>query len=153
MDRICMCCGRLFRPYPTVPDQRYCSRRKCQRARRRLWQRKKLASDKSYRENQADAQRVWRQRNRDYWKRYRNSHPEYVKRNRELQRERNRRRRGKSEGSECPDVLAKMDVLTTWNNDISGYYRLVPLGVERIAKMDELVVRLDVITGSYPQGP
>ena len=47
MNRICIFCGRSFDPYPTVPDQRYCSRSECQKARRRKWQKEKLAADKA----------------------------------------------------------------------------------------------------------
>ncbi|PXF54723.1 MAG: hypothetical protein C4B58_15655, partial [Deltaproteobacteria bacterium] len=43
----------------------------CQKARRRKWQKEKLATDEAYRANQADCQMAWRQRNPDYWRRYR----------------------------------------------------------------------------------
>jgi len=33
----------------------------------------------------------------------------------------------------------------------SGLYRLIPAGEEGIAKMDEYLVKLDVLSSSYPQ--
>ena len=54
MNRICIFCGRSFEPYPTVPNQQCCSRPECQKARRRKWQKEKLATDEAYRANQAD---------------------------------------------------------------------------------------------------
>jgi len=91
MSRICTFCGRSSEPCPTVPDQRYCSRPECQKARRRKWQKEKLATDEAYRANQADCQRAWRQKNPDYWRHYREIHPAYTERNRQLQRQRNSR--------------------------------------------------------------
>jgi hypothetical protein len=149
MKGTCACCGASFDPHPAVKGQKYCSRGECQRARRRRWQREKLAVDEAYRHNQAAAQQSWRARNPDYWRRYRLRHPEYAQRNRELQRQRNRQRRwGSEDGS-----IAKMDALTGRNNDISGLWKLVPFGVDGIAKMDALVVKIDVIQGTCPQGP
>jgi hypothetical protein len=34
----------------------------------------------------------------------------------------------------------------------SGVYRLIPAGAEGIAKSDAYLVKLDVLSGSYPQG-
>jgi hypothetical protein len=148
MEGICVCCGARFELHPAVRGQKYCSRRECQRARRRRWQRQKLATDEAYRQNQAAAQQSWRARNPDYWRQYRCRHPEYVERNRELQRQRNERREASGQG-----LIAKMDALTGCNNGVSGLWRLVPVGVDRIAKMDSLVVRIDVIQGGCPLGP
>lgn len=149
MKGTCAYCGASFEPHPAVKGQKYCSRRGCQRARRRGWQREKLAVDEAYRQNQAAAQQSWRARNPDYWRRYRLDHPEYAKRNRELQRQRNRRRRERSEGG----PIAKMDELTGRNQDVSGLWELVPFEVGGIAKMDALVVKIAVIQGGCPQGP
>jgi hypothetical protein len=34
----------------------------------------------------------------------------------------------------------------------SGYYRLIPAEAEAIAKSDEYLVKLDVLSGTYPPG-
>ena len=103
----CAACDCLFEPRRNVPQQRYCSKRACQRTRRRRWQRQKLKADADYRANQAAAQQRWRERHADYWRRYRQIHPEYAERNREQQRERNRRRRSAGTGP-SPPPIAKM---------------------------------------------
>ena len=137
--RRCSACGRLFEPCRKVKSQQYCSERSCQKERKRRWQKKKRAEDAAYRANQRDANKRWRDNNSGYWRDYRKRHSEYVRRNRELQRERNRRRRGKSE------PIAKMDALVSESLIISGHYQLVPLDGEMIAKMDVINVKIDVI--------
>lgn len=89
MEKRCECCKRRFIPRPAVRHQEYCSNPECQKARKRAWQKEKLASDSDYRANQAEAQRQWRSRNRDYWRRYRRRNPTYTEGNRIRQRERN----------------------------------------------------------------
>jgi len=139
MEKTCLCCQKRFIPYPAVRDQRYCSDPQCQKARKRKWQKEKLAKDSDYRDNQASAQRQWCSRNKDYWRRYRESHPAYTERNRMAQKERNHR---KQSGS----WIAKMDGLQEKTLVSSGRYRLVPLCNSGIAKMDELIVELGVIS-------
>jgi hypothetical protein len=116
-------CGKLFLPDSRIKGQRYCSKRTCQRLRKRQWQRHKIKNDPDYRDNQRDAQQCWLEQNRDYWRRYREQHPGYVNRNRLLQRARDRRRR-------FPD-LAKMDAL-------SPKYFLIPQDYPFLAKKDSM---------------
>jgi len=140
MEKTCLYCKRRFIPHPAVRDQRYCSAAECQKARKRTWQKEKLSGDSDYRANQTEAQRQWRIRNRDYWRGYRERNPVYTETNRMNQRERNRRR-GSGAG------IAKMDELRGESVIRSGRYRLVPFCSGGIAKMDELIVELGVITG------
>jgi hypothetical protein len=75
-------------------NQEYCSATECQRARKAAWQKRKMAHDPDYHSQQCEYVRQWR-KNRpahQYQKQYRLDHPEYVKRNRELQIIRNRKR-------------------------------------------------------------
>ena len=153
MQRRCEHCGKKFVPLPHIPGQRYCPRRHCQNARRQKWRKQKLAIDKEYRANQADAQRRWCEKNKGYWKRYRASHPEYVERNRHLQRFRNQRRKGTVNTSDTRSLIAKRYALSPKKTDISGYYKLVPAGPQMIAKSDVLLVKLDFISNGYPHGP
>jgi hypothetical protein len=46
-----------------------------------------------------------------------------------------------------------MDELTRRNNSLSGHYRLVPIDRSGVAKMDELIVKIDVVTGGCAMGP
>ncbi len=140
MEKTCLCCKRRFIPHPAVGHQRYCSDPECQRTRKRKWQKEKLSEDSDYRANQAWAQRQWRSRNKSYWREYRRRNPAYTERNRDCQKGRNRRRRSER-------GIAKMDEQKGKTLIPSGRYRLVPLWNPEIAKMDELIVELGVISG------
>ena len=120
----CAHCGRLFNPNPRVKNQHYCSEKECQRARKRLWQKRKLADDPDYKANQKDAQKTWREKNPHYWKEYRKRSPQYVENNRNRQRE---RRRGGS--------VAKMDASGMDLTLESGTYFIIPASAG-VAKMD-----------------
>lgn len=135
MEKTCCSCGKEFLANK-LSYRKYCGRPECQRTRKRKWQKEKLARDNAYRENQASAQREWSIRNKGYWKEYRRRNPSYTERNRQQQRERNRRRGA---------VIAKMDASGAKNIISSGRYQLVPLSNSMIAKMDALIVEIDVI--------
>ena len=137
--RHCSACGRLFEPCRKVKNQQYCSEDSCQKVRKRRWQQKKLAEDPAYRANQQDAQKRWQAKHPDYWRDYRKRHSDYVRRNKELQRERNRLKRRRSE------QIAKMDALVPESAIISGHYQLVPLDAKMVAKMDSIKVKINVI--------
>ena len=145
--RRCAACGCLFEPRRNVPQQRYCSKRSCQRTRRRRWQRQKLKTDADYRANQAAAQRRWREDHPDYWRMYRQRHPEYTERNRERQRERNRRRRSAGTGP-SPPLIANMDAYRSQKPIRSGTYQLIPVTEPGVAKMDTYVVEMHLISGA-----
>ena len=145
MGKTCLCCKRRLLVDPAVANQRYCGDPECQKARKRKWQKEKLAGDPDYRANQAEAQRQWRSRNRGYWREYRRRNPDYTEANRISQRERNRRWRAGS-------GIAKMDERKEKTVIRSGRYRLVPLGRWGIAKMDELIVEIGVISEGCRMG-
>jgi hypothetical protein len=146
MLRVCVHCHSPFRPHTKVASQKYCSGTACQTARRRQWQKRKLQNDEDYRKNQRDAQRIWRKNNPDYWKKYRMDHPEYADRNRSFQIKRNLKARGDPRNLDTnPDKIAKMDDLSKNNSLTSGYYMLYPVAVGKIAKMDEMLVKIDLI--------
>lgn len=134
-------CRRLFLPNPHVKNHRYCNRKACQSLRKRLWQRQKMKNDPDYRDNQRDAQQCWMEQNRDYWRQYRDRHPEYVKRNRLLQRQRDRRRRLRN--------LAKMDASGQSSFVKAASYYLIPAKKD-LAKMDTSSDIYFLIPSSYP---
>ena len=134
-------CRRLFVPDPRVEGQRYCSKKECQRVRKRRWQRQKIKDDPEYRDNQRDAQQCWMEQNRDYWRRYRERHPGYVKRNRLLQRERDRSRR--------LSHLAKMDPSKDISSIKPGTYYLISAKCH-LAKMDPLPPKYFLIPQTHP---
>lgn len=129
----CAHCGCLFEPNPRIKNQRYCRKKECQRARKSLWQKRKLADDPAYRGNQRDCERRWHKQRSDFWKDYRNRHPEYCERNRLLQRYRNTKRR--------PARIATMDASKPASSLAPGSYYLVPV----IATMDASVQKVILI--------
>lgn len=155
MGKSCECCGTSFIPLSTVKIQRYCRKPACQRARKSLWQKKKLASDEAYRQNQDDCRKAWSEKNPEYWKTYRANHSSYASLNREKQRERNRKRQRKREAAGT-GVIAKMDESTPRKIIPSGRYRLVPVCNPVIAKMDEWIVEIGIVSagcGVVSSGP
>jgi len=126
-QRRCAHCGRVLDLNPRAKNQGYCGKRKeCQRARKRAWQRKKMASDPDYRANQKECNKAWRDRNPDYWRSYRKNHPESVERNRLLQKARRSRQKRR---------VAKMDTSDVDLSYKTGTYWLIPKQ-ESVAKMD-----------------
>ena len=150
MEKTCRHCQRVFLPHPAVRDQQYCGKSECQRARKKKWQREKLANDTDYHENQAAAQKRWHSRNPDYYREYRKRSPAYTKGNRRRQIERNKQRRSRTK-------IANMDELKAGLILPPGPYRIVSMSGERIANMDELIVEISVISGNcatkIPMGP
>jgi len=92
-DHQCLYCNQNFTPSRYRPDQRVCSRPKCQRSRRRDYHRDRQVSDAEYREVCRDSRRKWRARHPDYQRQYRQKHPAYGERNRQQQRRRDQDRR------------------------------------------------------------
>jgi hypothetical protein len=121
-EKRCAHCGCPLDLNPRAKNQRYCGKKECQRARKRLWQKEKMATDADYRANQQECNKAWRGRNPDYWRNYRKSHPRYVERNRLLQKARRRRR------------VAKMDASGADSFVSTGTYWLIP--EKGVAKMD-----------------
>lgn len=134
----CANCGRAFSPDPRVKNQRYCTEKDCQRARKRKWQKEKLATDSDYKANQRACQIEWHARHPGYYQEYRRSHPSYRERNNLLQRCR-------SAGAR---VIATMDELKHASGNKSGTVLLLPL----IAKMDASVSRVLLIPITYDHG-
>lgn len=121
-EKRCAHCGCPLDLNPRVKNQRYCGKKECQRARKRLWQKAKMATDPDYRANQQECNKAWRGRNPDYWRNYRKNHPRYVERNRLLQKARRRRHVAKMDAS-GPDLFVR-----------TGTYWLIP--EKGVAKMD-----------------
>jgi hypothetical protein len=153
VPQVCKSCGRVFRPDPRVSQQRFCSRPECQRIRLSIWQKRKRSTDKEYQGNQADAQKKWTKRNRSYWKKYRETHPDYAKRNRELQKNRNLAKKfGAAEtAGRKGGKIAKMDPSHPKNLIRSGYYKLIPLVADPVAKMYEILVKIEFISARSPE--
>lgn len=142
----CSYCRCLLTLSKRNPDQKYCSRPECRRARKRLWQKRKIQEDEAYRLNKRDANRRWSLKNPGYWKQYRENNPDYTRKNRENQQYRNRRRR--AIGAICSEI-AKMDTFSAEKSDISGIYGLISVQDPMIAKMDAKIVKITELSSGY----
>ncbi len=139
----CLNCQIFFTPRNC--KQNYCSDPKCQRARKALWQKEKMAADSEYRKGQRLSQEKWLQNNPDYYENYRQNNPEKTQRNRCLQRIRNQRKReGGSESTtheRCTPGLAAM--VSVWSALLSSFEEAcqvlcdhgIKLGVKVIQKL------------------
>lgn len=135
-------CRRLFVPDPSVKNHRYCSRKECQRFRKRRWQSEKMKTDPDYCKNQQESHQCWREQNHDYFQRYRAKNPQYVTRNRLLQKLRDQKRRDRSN-------LAKMDSLNPLYPVKPGRYHLIP-AKDGLAKMDSISLQYFLIPHTSP---
>ena len=139
----CTYCGRKYRKNPRVKVQKYCGNVACQRARKRRWQRRKMATDPDYRLNQHDCAQRWKKSNPGYWQQYRKDHPSYTSKNRNLQRLRNLNRI-------APAMIAKMDPIKTDRCVIPGIYYLLRK-CRQIANMDAILQKVFILPMSCLQ--
>ncbi|MBT6338564.1 MAG: hypothetical protein HOJ48_04640 [Desulfobacula sp.] len=137
MDPIpCPGCDSFFVPRNKL--QIFCTDPDCQRIRKALWQKQKLACDPEYKKDQKLANQKWLQNTPDYWPGYRLRNPKKVDRNRSLQKIRN----CKSQKNKAPFKasktigIAKMDSSKSRNQGLLGQYWLVPV----VAKMDPVKI-------------
>jgi len=142
MYRLCKSCRKRFEVDPRVPNQQFCSKSDCQKERRRRWINQKRSNDSDYKENQVEAQKSWIRKNPAYWRRYREKNPEYAERNRTAQKARNASRKTKP----LQAAIAKIDESTGYNVINTGLFR-IPVRIENIAKIDAILVRIDIISG------
>ena len=145
MKNVCKHCGQMFSPHCFGSNQKYCNDPECRRARKRLWQKTKMANDIDYRTNQESARKAWQERNPDYMREYRKRSPEYVEKNRMQQRKRNKLRKSSEENFSSPGnspLIVKMDELKSHPIISAGIFRLVPVEQGNIVKMDEQIVHL-----------
>ncbi len=155
-------CRCLFEVSSRNPDQKYCSKKKCQLKRKAERQRRKIANDVEYRKGQDDCKEKWKTKNPDYWKKYREKNPKYTKKNREQQKERDQKKRDQKELNQQKKVsnpnisifqnLAKMHPSKLQNPIISGIYELIPAAKQNLAKMHPLIVEINTITVGYDRG-
>lgn len=129
--------------------QLYCGEADCQRVRKSSWQRRRMAVDLDHRGNQRRCSQAWRKRHPGYWSDYRQRNPGQAERNRELQRERNRQKRGGPPPRADPidPLIANIDASTSKSLKSlgDGEYWLKPV----IANIDALKVIITVIPRDY----
>ena len=136
----CAHCGCRYTPNPRIKNQSYCGKPGCQSARKAKWQGEKMESDPDYRMNQDECRESWLERRPDYWGQYRRNHPEYTQRNRDLQKNRDLKRRAVR--------LAKMDASKKEYVLKPGSYYVFPADPD-LAKMDASIHKMTIIPESY----
>ena len=139
----CPACSVFF--VPRNKFQTFCSTPDCQRVRKALWQKQKLASDPDYKESQHLSNNKWLQNNPDYWKDYRGKNPKKADRNRFLQKIRNMKEQHPSKSLKTIGI-AKMDARKTSLQSLSGLYWLVPT----VAKMDPVKIFIATVPVNPP---
>ena len=115
----CQHCGKILPSNPRLKNkQKYCSGKKCQRARMRKWKQRQYKKNLSYRKKCKERQKIWRKSypSDQYQKEYRESHPRYVSCNRELQIERNKKRK-----KEPVSMIVKTNALVLQPRDDGAY--------------------------------
>ncbi|MEI8054939.1 MAG: hypothetical protein WCH10_02940 [bacterium] len=85
--RRCVNCKCKFHHQNHIVNQRYCSKKECQNARKGKWARHKLKHDKSYQNYRKEVQNKWKAKNPQYWARYKEDIIEKAKNNKEIIRE------------------------------------------------------------------
>ena len=138
----------MFIPRRNTPEQKYCGKDKCLRARRADWQRRKLKHDPDNCEYQATARKRWREAHPDYMPNYRKNHPAY----REKERKRSKEKRllkktavGKMAVTPPSERVVNMDLSGTQPFGKSAYYKLYPLSGNGVVSMDPYIVQLTVV--------
>ena len=94
----CQHCGKLVPRNPRNKKQKFCSSRVCQNTRRYTTNKSRVNKSTKCRSFRQARNKRWRDTHpaHEYQKEYRKSHPEYVKRNSELQKGRNKKRKPES---------------------------------------------------------
>jgi hypothetical protein len=116
---ICQHCGKILPSNNRLKNkQKYCSGKDCQKARMRRWKKKQYKTNQTYSKKSKQWQKDWRNKypSDKYQKEYRQKYPMYVNRNRELQRERNKKRK-----KEPVSLIVKVDALVLQPRDDGAY--------------------------------
>lgn len=146
----CRCCHKICTA--KVKDQKYCSQKQCQRARRNAWYREKCSSDPDYRANQRAGNQAWLESKggaaayfREYRRRRKLEATKLVDTDQE---------EGFSNGSDTESESetkglrksAKLDVEFTKNPFKSGRYFIIPEHAKIDAKLDPILVEIAMIS-------
>lgn len=144
MDTILCChCNKKVQKNPRVKDQRYCSSRPCQQARKNAWERSKLQTDPEYKDSRRQQKLSWYKKTPgdQYQSTYRLTHCDYQQTNRIKQRSRYRE---KEKDASVPKIV-KTDA-STGKMELEGtLYVLVPYSSfkgKKIVKTDTLMVKI-----------
>ena len=146
MPRRCCICQQSFQPSKYRPDQTFCSRADCQRRRRAEYHRRKIETDPVYAEVVNDSRKKWRDSHPDYQRAYRQSHEAAAERNRQLQRQRDGKRRLQS--------LVKNNLALDLKRSTAGVWLIGPaarnLDRNNLASCQVLIFQPSASTAALP---
>ena len=142
---ICLHCGQEFKRNPRIKEgQQYCNSRECQNARMREWKRNKRATSNTYREKCKKWQMNWLDQHpgHQYMREYRANNLEYVRRNRELQRRRDKKYRQTCQIDYIKN-LVKSNTFRSYRNS-GGIYVFIPGKWQKIVNSNALMVSIQL---------
>lgn len=149
----CRECKQRVRRNPCLKEgqQRYCSKKECQQARKNHWERQKKRLDPDYRQRRKNQHKRWLQNKpgHSYQTDYRKSHPAYAAINRRHQQVRNLLQREVALGVDVRKIV-KTDALTSVSPVQCGLYEIRPCKArraEKIVKTDALFAIISVYQG------
>lgn len=149
----CRACKQRVRRNPCLKEgqQRYCSKKACQQARKNQWEFQKKRLDSGYRERRKQQHQVWLENNpgHSYQATYRKEHPDYAAKNRLYQMVRNLLARKVTLGLDEIDIV-KTDALTSVRPVQSGLYEIrsyKTCRAKKIVKTDALFAVISICQG------
>ena len=147
----CKSCHRYVPGNPRIKDQSYCKRTACQNERKSKWEKARIANDPGYKASRQKSKAKSRKKNPGYWAQRRARDPDYCKRNRELQKKRDQKRRERKTRSEAVQAsIREADALNDKNNvNTIGFESSEP----DLAKTDALSQLIDIKPGIYEISP
>jgi len=139
----CLHCGREVPRNPRIKKQTFCSSRVCQNARRNTTNKARANKSSECSNLRKSRNKRWRDNYpaHEYQKEYRKNHPEYVKRNCELQKERNKKRKP------LPSMIVKTYALSPQPLQ-DGLYRGFEVKNGKIVKTYALMAQIRALTGN-----
>jgi len=138
----CHHCGKLVPRNPRIKKQKFCSSRACQNTRRYTTNKARVNKSSECRSLRKARNKSWRDNYpaHEYQKEYRKKHPEYVNRNRELQKERNKKRK-----PEPSTMIVKTYALSPQPLQ-DGLYRGFEVKTGKIVKTYALMAQMHALT-------
>lgn len=142
----CRQCGKTLPRNPRLKKhktQSYCNAPGCKQAKKSARKKERYHTDADYRQRHLDRQKLWRVTRpaHEYQKQYRESHPEYADRNRELQAQRNCRRKKESD----PMIVNGTPLSPHPSNDKA--YAIISVKREKIVNGTPFLAQMQIITG------
>ena len=146
---ICQHCGCSCQRNPRVKNQKYCSSRVCQNARRNLTNKAKIQKSSGNGLLRQARNKRWRDAfpAHEYQKIYRENHPDYVQRNRDLQKERNKKRQ------RCPAPMIVKTYALSPQPLQYGVYTSFEIKNEKIVKTYALKAKMQAQYNLEPINP